>query len=149
MSARGRRQAGINQQTQSLPAIVVPPLLMKPSLTNADECHLVNTETHVKRGGRGGLSSSLPPLFSLPAAFEKDEHSCINPVRRVLSLACLRRRGRARDGLTYQKSRCVTVSCCKAAGMTVMFFLRALCSFWHPRCCQLSLFVPRYKKMWS
>lgn len=68
MSACGRRQAGISQQTQSFPAIVVPPLLMKPSLTNADGCRLVNSK--VTCGG-GRLLSSLRLLFNLPAALRK------------------------------------------------------------------------------
>lgn len=120
MSACGRRQAGISQQTQSLLAIVVPPLLMKPSLTNADECRLVNTESGATRGeGQAFIQPPSPPQPS--HCFEEDEHSCINPVCCVLSLARLRRWGRTQDGLTYQKSCCgVTVSCCKAAGMTVM-----------------------------
>lgn len=70
MSACGRRQAGISQQTQSFPAIVVPPLLMKPSLTNAHGYRLVNSKVTCEEG-KGRLLSSLRLLFNLPAALRK------------------------------------------------------------------------------
>lgn len=70
MSACGRRQAGISQQTRSFLAIAVPPLLMKPSLTNADECLLANSKVTGEEG-KGGLLSSLLLLLNLPAVLRK------------------------------------------------------------------------------
>lgn len=90
MSARGSRQAGISQRSQSLPAIAMPPLLMKPSLTNADECLLVNTEQSDRVGGwrvgevvlegRAFIWPPPPPPPLHARCFEEDKHSCINPV---------------------------------------------------------------------
>lgn len=71
MSACGRRQAGISRQTQSLLPIVVPPLLMKPSLTNADECRLVNTKWSDKvEEGHAFIQPPAPPHHSA-AAFRR------------------------------------------------------------------------------
>lgn len=96
---------------------LLPPLLMKPSLTNADECRLVNIVE--RQEGRGRLSSSLLLLLNLPADLRK---MSIAALTQFTVLARRRRWGQARHELTYQKSCCgVTVSCYKAAGMTVMF----------------------------
>lgn len=120
MSACGRRQAGISQQTQSLLAIVAPPLLMKPSLTNADECRLVNTERSDKVEGGGGPCFYPAPFFSSAssAAFEDDERSRINPVCCVLQQG---RRGLG-GGLVdeAEKKKKLSWCYCKAAGTTAV-----------------------------
>lgn len=153
MSACGRRQAGISQQTQSLLAIVAPPLLMKPSLTNADECRLVNTERSDKVEGGGGPCFYPAPFFSSAssAAFEDDERSRINPV------CCVLQQGRrGLGGGVGGRGRKKKKSC---RGVTVKLLERLLCVpqsplflSWHgtpSSALSPPLFVPSYKKIWG
>lgn len=144
MSACGRRQAGISQQTQSLLAIAVPPLLMKPSLTNADECLLVNTVERQGMGGggdwRGGLSSSL--LLSVPAALRK---MCVAALTQFAVYCRWHARGDEavleRDEANLSKKLlwcyCIVL---QSSWSDCDVFLRALCSV---------SFVPSYKKIRS
>lgn len=44
---------------------------MKPSLTNADECHLVNTELSDKDGGEGACIRPPSPPQPPPTALRK------------------------------------------------------------------------------
>lgn len=103
MSTCGRRQAEISQQTQSLLAITLPPLLMKPSLTNADECRLVNRVEW--QAGRGRPSSSLLLLLNLSAALRKMSIAALTQFAVYCGWHAWGDEARLVDRLTYQKKK--------------------------------------------